>query len=358
MRLTRRGWAAVAVACGAVALSWQSGPRALNAVVVPLVVVLLAGLLTVARADRPRVVRQPVTDGFIREDRAVEVAIETDGTVAATVRDTVGDGLSATTDPHADTTLDGEETFGYDVRLEARGERRVGPLSITVTDVLGLVERRFAYEEPTSVLVYPRVRDLSQGPAADVETLASVADRRANEEFDHLREYRRGDPLRDVHWKTAAKRPEDDLVVTEYTDDDDTGAVTVAADCLVDRSDEMASAAASVATYLLERGATVGLATPEGTQPPGSGRAHHRELLQLLAVAGPGELADRTRRDADVLVRTDEAGTTVVVDGRELAFDRLCGLERAEREKPEGGNRTGNDGHGDHDTDGRPGMTA
>jgi uncharacterized protein (DUF58 family) len=355
MRLTRRGWTVVAVVCGAVVLSWQFGPRALNAVVVPLVVVLLAGLLTVARADRPRVVRQPVTDGFIREERPVEIAIETEGPTAATVRDTVGDGLSATTDPRAETTLAGEETVAYDVRLEARGERQVGPLSIAVTDILGLVERRFAYEETTPVLVYPRVRDLSRGPAADVETLASLADRHVAEEFDHLREYRRGDPLRDVHWKTAAKRPEDDLVVSEYVDDDETGAVTVAADCLVDRSDEMASAAASVATYLLERGTTVGLTTPAGTQPPGSGRTHHRKLLQLLAVAGPGELAARTRQDADVLVRTDETGTTVVVDGRELPFDRLCGLERSGRAKDEGRNRT--DSREDHDTGGRPGMT-
>lgn len=350
MRLTLRGWTVVVVVCGAVALSWQSGPRALNAVVVPLVVVVLAGLVTVGRADRPRVTRRPVEEGFIREERPIEVGIETDDTTAATVRDTVDDGLSAATEPVAETTLEGEETVSYDVRLEARGERRVGPLSITVSDVIGLVERRFAYEETTAVLVYPRVRKVAGGSAADVQALAGIAERRDHEEFDHLREYRRGDPLRDVHWKSAAKRPDDDLVVSEYADDEEGGAVTIAADCLTDRDDEMASAAATVATYLLEQGVPVGITVPGGTQPPGSGRDHYRDILQLLAVAGPGELGERTRGDADVLVRTDDGGTTVVVDGHEIPFDRLCGRGGGRRD---GQRRTEGDGRGDRDTGGR-----
>ncbi|WP_222920112.1 DUF58 domain-containing protein [Natrinema sp. SYSU A 869] len=358
MRLTHRGWTVVAVVFVAVVLGWQFGPRALNAVVVPLVVVLLAGLITVGRADRPRITRRPVEEGFIGEERAVAVAIETDGTAAATVRDTVGDGLSSTTDPLAETTLAGEDTVTYDVRLEARGERRAGPLSITVSDLIGLVERRFEYEETTPVVVYPRVRELGGGPATDIQTLASVADRHVDEEFDHLREYHRGDPLRDVHWKTAAKRPDDELVVTEYADDKDVGAVTVAAECLTDGDDEMASAVATVATYLLEQGATVAVTIPDGTRPPGSGRAHHRDILQLLAVAGPGELPDRTRRDADVLVRTDGDGTTVVVDDREIPFDRLRGRGRESEERRGDRDRTASDGRRDRDTGGRPGMSA
>ncbi|WP_408956854.1 DUF58 domain-containing protein [Natrinema sp. 74] len=324
-RLTLRGWTAVGVIAAAVAMSWWAGPRALNAVVVPLAVVLLAGLLAVGRADRPRIDRRPVREGFIGERRRIEVTIESDGTVAAAVRDTVDDGLSAAEEPVTETTLEGEETFAYDVRLEERGERRIGPLSITVSDVLGLVERRFEYEEPTAVLVYPRVRDLSRGPTADLRTLTGVADRRDTEEFDHLREYRRGDALRDVHWKSAAKRPDDELTVVEYDDEADAGDVTVAAECVTDRDDEMASAAASVVTALLEVGATVGVAVPDGTYPPGSGRSHHRDLLGLLAVAEFGSLPEHTRRDADVLVRTDADGTTIAVDGRELPFDRLRG---------------------------------
>lgn len=350
MRLTLRGWTVVVAVAGAVVLSWAYGPRALNAVVVPLVVVLLAGLATTYRTDRPRVSRHPVGEGFIGERRRVDVAIETDGPIAATVRDDVGDGLSVATDPVAETTLDGDETVTYDVRLESRGRHHVGPLSIVVSDVVGLVERRFEYEGTTPVVVYPRVHDLGRGPAADLRRLTGVADRRERAEFDHLREYRRGDPLRDVHWKTAAKRPDDDLVVTEHAADEEAGAVTVAAECRppqvddpADRDDEWAAATASVVTALLERGVPVGLVVPDGTQPPGDGQGHHRELLGLLAVAGPGELDDRTRRDADVLVRTDDAGTTIVVDDHEIPFDRLTGRDRAGRDESE---RTERDEHG------------
>jgi len=357
LRLTLRGWTVVVAVVVAVALSWGFGPRALNAIVVPLVVVLLAGLVTAVRIDRPRVDRQPVSEGFIGEQRRVEVAIETDGPIAATVRDTVGDGLSSTAEPVTETTLEGDETVTYDVGLEARGRHRVGPLSIVVSDIVGLVERRFEYEARTPVLVYPRVHDLDSGPAADIRALAGVADRRDREEFDHLREYQRGDPLRDIHWKTAAKRPDGELVVAEYADDEAIGAVTVAAECrsrrfdeFADRDDEWAAATASVVTVLLERGAPVGLSLPDETQQPGDGREHHRELLGLLAVAGPGELDDWTRQDADVLVRTDADGTTVVVDDREIPFDRLRGPDRGRRNGSDGRDHDARRGQGDQNT--------
>ncbi|WP_254521483.1 DUF58 domain-containing protein [Natrinema caseinilyticum] len=364
-RLTIRGWTVVAVILAAVAMSWWFGPRALNAVVVPLGVVLLAGVAAVVRADRPQVHRHAVPDGFIGEQRRVEVAIETDGPVAATVRDTVGEGVSATDEPIAETTLAGDETVAYDVRLERRGNNRVGPLSIAVQDVLGLVARPFEYEETTPVLVYPHVRDLGRGSVADLRTLTGLADRRDQREFDYLREYRRGDSLRDVHWKSAAKRPGDELTVVEYADDEDGTAVTVAAECpprgfdgATDRVDEMAAAAASVATYLLERGTTVGIALPKASRPPGAGRTHHRELLRLLAVAEPGELPERTRRDADVLVRTEADGTTIVVDGREIPFDRLSGGGRSEGASRVHRERIERDDRSDHHTGSSSGMTA
>ncbi|MFD1563137.1 DUF58 domain-containing protein [Haloarchaeobius amylolyticus] len=323
MRLTRRGWTVVAVVAGAVALSWRSGPRALNAVVVPLVVVLVAGLVTIARTDRPRLTRQPVADGFVGEQRQIAVTIETESPIDATVRDTVGNGLSTPTPPVVETTLEGDQTITYDVELADRGRHRVGPLSIVVSDIIGLVERRFEYADQTPVLVYPQVHELGRGAVDDLQALAGIADRPEHEAFDHLREYRRGDPLRDVHWKTAAKRPDDELLVREYDDGRGAGAVTVAADCVAGRGDELASAAATVVTALLEQGVRVGLVVPGGTQPPGAGQDHHRELLGLLAVVDAGDLDEGTRRTADVLIRTDADGTTIAVDGRELRFDTL-----------------------------------
>ncbi|QSX00442.1 DUF58 domain-containing protein [Haloterrigena alkaliphila] len=353
MRLTLRGWTAVAVVAAAMALAWQYGPRALNAIVAPLVVVLAAGLVTTVRIDRPTVRRTPVAAGFVGERRRVEVEIETGSAVAATVRDAVADGCTVlepdtggtsgaetggrvatetagTVEIDGDgrpvliTTLEGDDRFVYDVRLEGRGEHRLGPLTITVSDVLGLVERRFAYDETRTVIGYPIVRDLRAGPDDELEAFLEAIEGRDREAFDHLREYQRGDSLRDVHWKSAAKRPDADLVVTEYTADEETGSVTVAAESATARDDELATAAASVATYLLEAGVDVGVSLPEREFGAGAGREHHRDVLAALATYDGGDLDDRRRERADVLVRADSEGTRVIVDGRAVPFDRLA----------------------------------
>lgn len=343
VRLTSRGWTVLAVLALAVALSWQHGPRALNAVVTPLVVVLLAGAVLIARTDRPTVRRSRIDNGAVGDARSVEFTVESGATIAADVTDSVGDGLAvsgsapdatdtadsgsgnrlAATAVTLTTTIDGEERLAYDVTLERRGEHVVGPLTITVTDAFGLVERRFSYEATTTVVAYPAAYELRSGSAGDLRALEDAASADERDAFDHLREYRRGDPLRDVHWKAAAKRPDDELVVTEYDTDDEAGAITIAAECDPERTDRVVRAVASVATHLLERDRRVGVTIGDERLPPGSGHEHRRELLGLLAVAKGGELADRDRERADVLVTATWRDVRVVTDGRTIPFPRL-----------------------------------
>ena len=334
MQLTSRGWIVLAVLAIATALSWRHGPRALNAVVAPLVVVLLAGIVLTARVDRPTVRRHRVENGAVGDTRAVAVTVECDGTVSADVTDSVGAGLAVADDAERPrsatavtiaTTIDGEERLSYDVALERRGEHVVGPLAITVTDAFGLVERRFSYDETATVLAYPAAYELRGESAGDLRALENAAEIDDREEFDHLREYRRGDSLRDVHWKAAAKRPDDELVVTEYRTDDEGGAITIAAECDPDRADadEVVRAVASVATYLLERDRRVAVTIGDDRLPPGADREHRRELLGLLAVADGGELAERDRERADILVTADWRDVRVVTDDRTIPFPRL-----------------------------------
>ncbi|WP_293031911.1 DUF58 domain-containing protein [Natronococcus sp.] len=353
MRLTSRGWGAVAVAAFGTVMSWQYGPRSLDAIVIPLLVVVVAAVLTTVSADRPTVRRAPVPEGFLDETRTVSVAIETDSSVVATVHDDVGDGLAAP-NPSIESTLEGETEFEYDLILKRRGKHRVGPLSIAVRDIFGLCERRFEYEETATVLAYPRVYDLQNGTSRDLEVLTGVAREANREEFDHLREYQRGDPLREVHWKSAAKRPDGELVVKEFAADETVGAATVAAECTPGRENELAAAVASVATYLLECEVRVGLTAGAEGHPPSTGRQHHRSLLRSLSVLEAEELDERDRVEADVLVQSDASGTTIVVDGHEIPFDRLRGAD----------GRTTADGHVDGsgsstgDTDGSQGVAA
>ena len=336
MRLTIRGWTALFVVIVSLAMGWEFGPRALNAVVMPLAIVLIAGLVTVGRADRPEIRRTPVPEGFPGDRRTVEIAIESSSTVSATVRDDVGDGLTvldadgetaALEDgaPVVETTLDGDDRVTYEVRLEERGERRLGPMTITVSDVFGLVRRRFADEATTTVLVYPRVYDVRSGPGSHIRAVTDAIAGQDREAFDHLREYQRGDSLRDVHWKSAAKRPDADLVVTEYADTEETGSATIAAECAAGRDDELATAVASVAIHLLEAGVDVGLALPNGDCEPGSGRDHYRRLLAATARLEAGELEESRRDEWDVVIRSDADGTRVVIDDRSIPFERLVG---------------------------------
>ncbi len=342
MRPTIRGWTAIAVVALSFAMAWEFGPRALNAVVTPLLVVLVVGALTTARATRPEVRRAPVSPGFVDDRRTVEIALETASAVSATVRDAVGEGATVTDiesvsgaeteidgrgAPTATTTLEADDRFEYAVRLERRGEHRLGPLTVIVTDVFGLFHRRFDYDETTSLVVYPRVHDLRSDPGSDLRAFVE-RERGDREEFDHLREYQRGDSLRDVHWKSAAKRPDADLVVTEYAADEEAGSVTVSAECPPGRDDDLATAVASVVTHLLEADVSVGVTVPNGEYPPGTGSDHHHTLLSAFAVLEAGDLEDEQRRAADIVVRADDGGTTVVVDGRSVPFDRLIGDRR------------------------------
>ncbi|AXR76632.1 DUF58 domain-containing protein [Natrarchaeobaculum sulfurireducens] len=325
MRPTIRGWTVVVVVAVALAMSWQYGPRSLNAVVVPLVVVLVGGVIATGLLTRPSVSRHPIEDGFPGDRRTVALTVDSDTSVAATVRDDVGDGLvTVDGEPCVETTLEDETRLEYAIDLDARGERTVGPLSITVTDVFGLVRRRFEYDATASVLVYPRLFDLGGETARELRTAVddTVADER--DEFDHLREYRRGDPRRDVHWKASAKRPGDDLVVAEHVADGSLGSITIAADGPPDRADELVSAVATVATVLFEANVGVGLAIGEEYRPPSTDAAHYRDCLALLAIVDDSDLEGSERQRADVVVRADETGTTVVVEGTELPVGRLA----------------------------------
>lgn len=337
MNVTRRGWAVVAVVAFCLLMGWEYGARSLNALVAPLIVVTLAAVLTVYRADQPSTERHPVKEGFIGDRRTVGVSITADTPIAANVEDTVGDGLSVRDgDNVGELTLAEGSEFSYHVRLEKRGVHEVGPATITVRDVLGLARRRFEGESESrlnlgqqdrdreQVLVYPEVYDLHGASRRDLQALDDAVREHNREEFDHLREYERGDSLRDVHWKSTAKRADGELVVKEFVADEDLGAVDLVAESTPGRDDEMASAAASVVTYLLEMGVVVGVTAPNGSCPPRSGHDHHRSVLRLLGRTGAGEASDRERREADILVRADEEGTIVRIDDQEIPFDRLC----------------------------------
>lgn len=316
MKPTRRGYGVALVVLLAIALAALFGARALNAVVVPGVVALAASAYQLGRAAPPALDRSQPESGFPGERRTVELELE--ATVPCRVEDRASPGLSVDEDDRVVETA-GDAMHSYEIRLARRGEHTLGPASIQATDALGLFRRTFGHPLETTVLVYPEVDALSRAVGVEHET--DGVERGA---FDRIREYRPGDPLRDIHWKTSAKRP-NELVVAEYTDEG-TSAVTVAAETTIASSeaeDAMASAAASLATSLLESGAAVGVVVRDGRVSEGTGDRHHRDVLELLARAGSGRLERADRDAADVLVTVDEEGVHVQAAGRARPYEDL-----------------------------------
>jgi uncharacterized protein (DUF58 family) len=116
-------------------------------------------------------------------------------------------------------------TGHYRLRLMHRGRHVLGPLSISTRFPLGLVERGLTVARTDSILVYPRVGRLTVGWTQRMQHATDLVPQMAprsgpfHDEFHKLREYRRGDDLRAIHWKTSARRNE--LMVREFRESRD-----------------------------------------------------------------------------------------------------------------------------------------
>lgn len=107
--------------------------------------------------------------------------------------------------------------WGVQIGLAALRRGPVGARSWVVesSDPLGLFQSRRPSPDAEIALVLPRFASLSRRPEVR-ELEASVATPRAGSgtELFGVREYRPGDPLRRIHWRSSARRGE--LVVREY----------------------------------------------------------------------------------------------------------------------------------------------
>ncbi|MDQ1701969.1 MAG: hypothetical protein QOF57_1221 [Frankiaceae bacterium] len=100
----------------------------------------------------------------------------------------------------------------YPVRSENRGRFRVGPLTIRLSDPLGLCELVRAFSSTDTMLVTPQIIALptvriagswNGGGDGRSRSVASAGD-----DDVATREYRRGDDLRRVHWRSTARAGE------------------------------------------------------------------------------------------------------------------------------------------------------
>lgn len=107
---------------------------------------------------------------------------------------------------------DEERALPYRVRSHVRGHHAIGPLSVRVSDPFGLATRSVAVPGQGSLVVLPRtvpllpVRGVSGGSGGESASSPRMA--LHGEDDIGVREYRIGDDLRRIHWRSTARTGE------------------------------------------------------------------------------------------------------------------------------------------------------
>lgn len=333
--LTRRGRVAGVVGLAAAVSAVVAGGRALGAVTVPVAVALVAGYLQASRAEVPRTRRVTPADGFVGETAEVRIEfgdgddVDANQSFPATVRDRLGDGLAGPPDPVRAAV--GTEPVSYLVEYRGRGDRTFGPIEVTATDVFGLFERTIVVDETDSVTVYPPRDPVPARFRRELCGADAAGASQQREAFDRLREYTRGDALRDVHWATTATR--DEVVVKEFAADTALDRVSIVgrtdADGSAEQADALARATVGLALGLLDDGVPVEVRLPVGSAAAAPGGRGRRAVLELAARTGPGTVDGR---EADATVVAGSDAVRVRTGGRTVRFDDLRREADAERD--------------------------
>lgn len=195
--------------------------------------------------------------------------------------------------------------LSYRVRSHVRGHHVIGPLSVRVTDPFGLATRSIAVPGQTSLVVLPRVlpltpvRGVPAGGGGETSTSSRVA--LQGEDDIGVREYRIGDDLRRIHWRSTAR----------------TGETMV-------RQDEQPS----------RRRALVLLDDRAGSHA-GTGGGGSFEW-SVTAVASIVTVLLGERFEVHLCLASDETGAVVPLVDLDHALDELAAVEPAETTSPDG----------------------
>lgn len=101
--------------------------------------------------------------------------------------------------------------FAYTLRPTRRGIYTFGHVLVFASTRLGLVERRYRCASPCDVSVYPSFQKLHQYELMAIsQNLQQPGIKRVrrigrNTEFEHIRDYLRGDDYRTVNWRATAR---------------------------------------------------------------------------------------------------------------------------------------------------------
>jgi uncharacterized protein (DUF58 family) len=174
-----------------------------------------------------------------------------------------------------------------------RGLWAIGPATATISDPLGLTEKRWSGHEETYLVVHPKVPALAVLPlfasTIGVGSARRRVDRQRGEELYVLREYRDGDDVRHIHWRSTARW---DRLIVRQDEAQNSYMVHIGLDLRAERQtpeslERALEAAAGIACMVLGQPAgEVRLTTTRGQRwGPGSSKEARYAVLDLLAVA-------------------------------------------------------------------------
>jgi uncharacterized protein (DUF58 family) len=227
---------------------------------------------------------------------------------------------------------------GYDVQSSLRGRYAIGPVTVRLLDPFGLCEVPRSFSATDTLVVTPAVTPLpavrltGEWVGAGDSTARSVAT--AGEDDAATREYRRGDDLRRIHWRSTARRGE--LTVRREEQPWQSRAAVLldgrnlahAGEGLASSFEWSVSAAASIGIHLSRSGFGVRLVTDTGEAMASDGQGVSFEGVLLDSLAEARESHNSSLRHAvTALRRTGGEGLLVAVVG-ELSGDDAQQLAR------------------------------
>ncbi|MFQ5701158.1 MAG: DUF58 domain-containing protein [Acidobacteriota bacterium] len=193
----------------------------------------------------------------------------------------------------------GRATARYTVRPRLRGNLPMGAVHVRYRSRLGLAERWASAALGQDVRVYPDLAGSQRVTLYLIRSRQIEQERRLKRrrglgrEFESLREYRQGDPWRDLCWTASARRGKLITKVYQVERDQtvwlviDAGRLLRASLAGLTKLDYAINAALSLAQVALHSGDRVGLLAygrrPQLCLSPARGAAHLRSLVEGLA---------------------------------------------------------------------------
>ena len=305
---------------GLAASVWPATMGAWVAVGAGIFAIVLGDLIALMRTPTPAMKRTLPHALALGEWHAVKMRLEYSGSrpLEVELTDAVPEHVHAQGLPRTLTVSPGKwVSFEWKLRPIERGELRLPWVELRLRSPLGLLRHRRRVHHQTGARVYPNFKAVSRFALMAVENrvaeLGVHTRRRRGQglEFMQLREYREGDPLRQIDWKAVSRRNQ--LISREYREEQnqqvvfllDCGRRMRPRDGELSYFDHVLNAVLLLSYVALRQGDAVGTFTFSGVDrwlPPRKGRGAINVLLNgvfdIHPTTSPSDFSEAAARIA------------------------------------------------------------